>query len=270
MFYNGPMVGVSGDSYVSFTETLTELAPTGLAQDLVAYWQLDEASGVRDDLIGANHLTDVNTVGSATGKRNTAASFVAASSEELTAPDAPALSMGDIPFTLAAWVYLTSLPGTGAGRTIIEKYRTPLDSNDDWEYEVIYDGTVARFSFQIGNGAGSSGSIKANSFGAASTGTWYLVVAWHDSVTNTINIQVNNGTVDSTSYTAGSYDSSGTFRIGGQAHTAYFMDGRIDGVAIWNRILTSSERSDLYNAGAGWDEALPFSATATNRIAMVV
>lgn len=39
----------------------------GIRNDLVAFWELNEASGTRRDLAGANNLTDVNTVTTSSG-----------------------------------------------------------------------------------------------------------------------------------------------------------------------------------------------------------
>jgi hypothetical protein len=52
-----------------------------LWQGCVAYWPLNETSGLRFDVAGANPLTDVNTVTSNPGKISTAGQFVAASTE---------------------------------------------------------------------------------------------------------------------------------------------------------------------------------------------
>ena len=85
-----------------------------------------------------------------------------------------------------------------------------------------------------------------------STGASYFVVGWHDSVNNTLNIQVNNGTVNSLAWTAGVLNGSADFAIGARRDTApLYFDGRIDAVGLWKRVLTSGERTSLYNSGTG-------------------
>jgi RHS repeat-associated protein len=76
-------------------------------------------------------------------------------------------------------------------------------------------------------------------------------VAWHDSVNNTLNIQVNNGTVSSVSYTSGAMDTTYPLSIGAHSNGSYGFDGRIDEVVLYKRVLNSAQRSWLYNNGAG-------------------
>lgn len=57
----------------------TRGAVSPLLTSLIAHWKLDEASGTRNDSHGTNHLTDNNTVTTATAKLGTnAAQFTAA------------------------------------------------------------------------------------------------------------------------------------------------------------------------------------------------
>jgi hypothetical protein len=116
----------------------------------------------------------------------------------------------------------------------------------------------------------SAGTAAANVFlddtalGSPLATTWYYVVAWHDSTANTINIQINNGTPTSLSHTLGVYASgTGLFSIGSTGGTAAYMNGRIDEVSFWKRILTADERMTLYNSGNGL--AYPFSVRSRRR-----
>lgn len=77
-----------------------------LGQSLIAYWGLVETSGTRQDSKGSNALTDNNTVTQAAGKVGQAGKFVSANGEYLSIADNADLSVGDIDFTIAAWVYL--------------------------------------------------------------------------------------------------------------------------------------------------------------------
>ena len=221
------------------------LSPTGgvdLNAALVAFWKLDEASGVRYDAIGDNDLTDNNTVGQADGKIGNAAQFVVENNEHLSHIDNPDLSVGDIDFTIAAWVLFDSVT---AHRTFFAKWS--LDN----EYVVMYQKTTNHFRFCVTHD-GSTLSYIDSTLGPASLGVWYLVVAWHDSVNNTLNIQVNNGTVDSAPHALGAFDGTSPFQISGTAPTEQIMDGRVDAVGLWKgRCLTAAERTELWNGGNG-------------------
>src|SRR5437868_1055887 len=76
---------------------------------LVSYWPLNETSGTRLDVHGANHLTDNNTVTRALGIRNEAGQFTRANSEYLSIPHNASLSLSNTSFTIALWACLDSL-----------------------------------------------------------------------------------------------------------------------------------------------------------------
>ena len=234
-----------------------------LTDSLVSYWKLDEASGNALDAHGTNDLTDHNTVTSIAGKINNGRHFAAASSEYFSHTTNASLETGDIDFTLSAWAYLDSFDGN---RMIISKFTAP----PDFEWRVFlqpFGADNARFTVS-NTGSGSDGNVT-NASGTITTGQWYFVVAWHDSVANTINIQVNDGTVGSTSWSSGVLAAGASdLEIGSDQTGGELMDGIIDEVGFWKRVLTSGERTQLYNSGAGL--AYPFSSGARrNRMSLL-
>lgn len=219
-----------------------------LTDSLISYWTLDEASGTRVDSVvaSANDLTDNNTVTQAGGLIATAGQFTAANSESLTHTDNASLSTGDIDFTIACWVFLT----TKSAQMAIVAKRT---STSVREYQLDYFSSTDRFRFLIFNSSGSAvGTVVANALGAVSTATWYFIVAWHDSVANTVNIQINDGTADSAAETGVPSDTAAIFNIGAdQLPQSIPFNGRIDEVGFWKRTLTTGEKTTLYNGGSG-------------------
>lgn len=223
-----------------------------LESGLVAYWPLNENSGTREDVRGANNLAEINgTVSAQPGIQDQAARFQAVEQRHLSIGDNPDVSTGDIDFTIAAWVYLDTITDH---RTILAKGDTVNGCGD--EYLLWYQGTARNFRFEINCQAKQA---IAASFGAPVAGTWYFVAAWHDAAAGTVNIQVNNGPVDSTT-TAGIAppDTTHSLRIGmGSDAFANPFDGRIDEVGFWKRVLIAQERTDLYNGGSGNTCAAP-------------
>jgi hypothetical protein len=209
-----------------------------LKTNLVSHWSLEEASGSRADDFGSNTLTPTGAPGNATGKIGQAAQFVAASSQYLSIADNAALSMGDIDFSVGAWVYLDS--GTG-NPAVLSKW----GGGGAREYLLYRNG--AAFQFYVSNDGSAITFIACPT--VLVTGQWYFVVAWHDSVANTINIQLDNGTVTSTAHSTGVFDGSSPFYIG-REQTNYFS-GRIDQAFVTKRVFTTQERTDLYNGGSG-------------------
>lgn len=217
-----------------------------LTDGLVSYWRLEEVSGTRIDEVSGHDLTDNNTVTSATGKQGTAAQFTRANNEYLSVADHADLSPGDTDWTLQAWVYLDSKP-SGSQMRVIDKYQVGAK-----EYTLLYYQSGDRFEWVVSaNGSSDSAYVDANTFGAPSTGTWYCLHAWHDSVNNQIGIAVNAGTADTASHSGGVYNSAAAFEIGRNATSGFHWDGRIDEVALWSRVLSGAERTELYNGGSG-------------------
>ena len=208
--------------------------------NLIAWWSMNESSGTRNDSHSTNHLTDNNTVGSAPGKQGNAASFIAANQEFLSRADNPSISGGDVDFTLAAHVYLNN---TANHQVIVEKG----SEANGFDYRLIYNKDVGRFRFRMMAG-GVSGSVDSDPILA---NTWYTVLAWHDAVNNTLNIQVNNGAVISTSFSGGGADTANALTIGAVSDGTMALDGRIDEVALYKRVLAPAERAWLYNNGSG-------------------
>lgn len=224
---------------------------SALLTNLISYWKMDEASGNAIDAHGANDLTETGgAIASTTGKILTCRDFESADSRYFTIPDNTDLSTGDIGFTMQAWVNLESAAGNYG---IVGKWNFP-----DREYVLGYENGANRFFFGVSaNGSAFSSQRYASTFGAPSLATWYLIHAWHDPVADVIGVAVNAGTADTNAYSSGVFDSAAAFGIGRTPDTYGYFDGLIDEVGFWKRVLTGSERTELYNGGAGL--AYPFS-----------
>lgn len=208
--------------------------------NLKGYWPLGEASGNAVDLKGANTLTDNNGVGAIAGKLNGARSFTVSGSTYFSIADNANLSTGDIDFTAGAWVIFTGTIMAGQYWGITGKFET---GQEEW---ILYiNGDNQRYQLAITE---FGTEVRADNFGVPSTGQWHFIVVWHDSVANTMNIQVNGGTVDSAAHVAGIGDRTGIFTIGAIG-VANFWEGRIDEVFFTKRVLTEDERQALYNSG---------------------
>lgn len=224
-----------------------------LLTNLISYWKLDEASGTRVDSHGTNHLTDHNSVGSIGGKIGSAADFERDNVQFLSCPDSPGLSSGDADWTFAAWVNIESMPALMA---IAGKHDGASIAGSEWLLSLTE--APNRFKFEVYQGAGNTTSLTANTFGQPSASTWYYVIVWHDSVNNQLGISVNAGTPDTTSWSNGINDTSTDFALAALSTGSASFDGLLDEIGFWKRVLTSNERTTLYNSGNG----LPYSQFA--------
>lgn len=205
-----------------------------LLAGLAAGWKMEEASGVRADVLGISNLTDVNTVTQAVGKIGFAGQFVAANLEHLSCADNANLSMGaGVRFTFAAWIWAD----TFVNGVIFGKYGDP-------SYEYLFDTIGAPGALRI--------TIGGTTFTHGSTMTaaaWHLCIGIYDG-TNA-QTQVDNGAVTSTAHSTDAPDGTSPLHISHRGDAAGYWNGRIDEVYIWKRALTLGERTELWNGGAG-------------------
>lgn len=227
---------------------MIQAPPWTLDDSLVAYWRLNETTMQRNDSCGFSPLgLTADNVISAAGKVGNAGAFVNAEGDALIAYASDYLVTGDIDFTIAAWVYLSAKPGN---MDVLSKWN---GVTSDFEFILGYGLTADRLRFLVRDFADTKSTTQlADTLGSPQINTWYFVVAWHDSVNNTINIQVNNGTIDSTAYTDGVHESTTHLFVGGRIETpTSTWSGRIDEVGIWKRVLSAGEKTVLYNGGNG-------------------
>ncbi len=195
---------------------------------------------------------ETGLVGSAPGKLGNAAAFSRANGVSLFIKNNADLSVGDVDFTITAWVYLDN---TKDEQVFLAKLFP-------FEYTLEYaGGHIQRVKFLLHDGLREH-TLYAESFGAPSPRAWFFLVAWHDATTNTLNIQINNGPVDETPHSSGANSGTGALYLGG-SRNGWYLDGRIDGVGFWKRVLSPAERSRLYNGGKGLD--YPFDSHPTLR-----
>jgi hypothetical protein len=127
---------------------------------------------------------------------------------------------------------------TAAGRLA-----TKRDADATIEWELVMS---AAPTFIIYNSTGGTANTATYGGAALTTGVWYHIVGWHDSVANTVNITVDNGTVYSTATAIAPSDSTSSFRLGARHTTAEaFFDGLIEDVRFYKRVLTAEERAVL-------------------------
>jgi hypothetical protein len=208
--------------------------------DLKAIWELSDLN----DAHGSHTLTNNNTATFVTGHVGDAVDFERDSAQFLNCPSTTELETGDVDMSLAGWAYMESQPGHS---TILSK-----DSASHGEYILRWDTSAGRFKLFVYGAASFGSAADVTDTNVISTATWYFVVVWHDATANTINIQVNNGTPVSTSHSAGIYDNDSAFKLGNQGSDGNNKwDGRLDQWGVWKKVLTSDERTWLYNSGAG-------------------
>ena len=217
-----------------------------LPTSLTSYWELEEASGTRVDSAGSNDLTDVNTVTSTTGKQGTAASFDKSNTEYLTRSNQ---IIGTGNFSVAGWfktvdrtvgqmIFGQGL--IGSGTSIISVY---IESSN--------------INFRLRNSSG--GNIKSVAVSIPSDDVFYFVAATFTESSGRMAISIDGGTETTDTFAGGTITDGNRHRIGADAFNAtQLLDGAVDELGVWAKLLSASEISDLYASGDG----LPYLESA--------
>lgn len=202
---------------------------------IVSYWKLDETSGTRADSIGANNLTDNNTVLSGTGKVSNAADFESSNSEYLSIADNSSLSITS-DLTILTWLKPES---TGITNTMFYKIGTGPDSG----YGMFIESGTNTVNFQI-NG------VASNSTSTVSAGTFYHIVGLYDGASK--KVYFNSVQEDNDAYTTNPADNALDLYIGRQS--TFYADGLIDEALIAQRWFRDEEIKTIYCKGLAGKE----------------
>lgn len=227
----------------SASATSAGSAVSALLSNLISRWQLGEASGNRIDSISENHLSPQNAPGNAAGKNGNALLCVRASSQYCNRADNASLTTGAIDFSFAGWFWLNS---TGINQAIAGKWASA--GAGEWLLHVLVSNQV---QFIVTNQTTSANATVTASSVTLVTGQWYFVAAWQDRTSNTINVQINDGTVHSAAWSNTIQDSAVSFSVGANEGPGRPFDGRLNELLFAKRIWTSAERTSLYAGGAG-------------------
>ncbi|HNP70950.1 MAG TPA: hypothetical protein PKK15_07580 [Kouleothrix sp.] len=217
-------------------------AISSLHSSLTAYWQMEAASGNRADATGrGNTLTDSGGTTSGVGIIGNAAQF---SASNLSIANNADVAGGDVDITIAFWLYV---PSGGSGFPEIFGVDETLANRN---YSAFLNMSTNVLTMQFFR----SGPTAVTRTITISRDVWQLVIVWHDSVNDLMGIRLNGG-ADSTVATGGVLQANGTspLQIGRATSTGTRIPtgSRIDEFGIWRRVLTSGERTTLYNSGAG-------------------
>jgi hypothetical protein len=219
----------------------------GLLTNLIAYWPMNAAAGANNETDAHTNgltLTQSGSPGSNTGLVY-AAARTPATSKYFTRASETLLNIGAGSFAWAAWVYFDAIAND---KGILGKI---WGGNGSW-YAVTYSAS-APYYLRFGLRTTQNATKEAAATETLPTGTWTLLMGWFDNTAKTINVQINQGTVYSTSIGAyTSVDTADQFTVGAYYAAANAFAGRIGPVALWKgRTLSLGDRTTLYNAGAG-------------------
>ena len=223
-------------------------ASAELTEDLVAYWSLDNTTGNAIDSLETYNLTEIGTVNSDTGKIDNSRKEYSISNYFRNG----AIRVVDVDTTYSTseWVYIDAITGQGQLATMLGKdttgyfaSRLMVTSSGTINYGHVNSNTLALLSIE-------SSILNED--------TWYHIVTTYDGDTKNGTLYINNILIGSEIDTSGANPlANNGITIGwnywdaGTTSNIPATDLRIDELGYWNRTLTSTEISDLYNSGNG-------------------
>lgn len=209
-----------------------------LNSGLLAFYRLSDAT----DEVGAIDLTETGGPAYAAGKIGDALN-IAGGGDRLTSLDSIFALDGPVSKTLAGWVKFDSFANAPG---VLSNWANGGGGVVQWL--LYHDGSNLVFQVRDGSAADHIATWPT----ALSTGTWYFFVATYNSATGVVSLNVNDGTPVTSASPAATVNSGTTsFELGGRNNGAATLDGMIDAVGIWDRVLSSTEQTELYNGATG-------------------
>lgn len=234
--YNGNIKKLMGKTITGGNEIAS--MPLASNANLKAYYKLD--NNLTDSSASGYNLTDSSSTNSATAKFGTARDFQNGSTQGVTGQYAYYTDPTNLKVTgnktVSYWVYSDTLPQSGYLYTIWGMYGSGTFFN-----EVTSAGIL---SSKIG-GFSTNGTVSSTT--ALVVGNWYHIVHVLNGTTHSIYVN-NSATSATVTGTENSYGSGCTLALGrpGNYNGQYF-DGKIDDFAFFDRALTATEISNIYN-----------------------
>lgn len=222
-----------------------------LLTDLVAHWDLSEASGQRNDShTNALHLTDNNTVGSGTGVDgvSTCASFDHTASEYLSRADDVLLEPEDQHFVVNFWARRTG--GSNTFPAYVAKGNS-ASYGGGWN---IQPSSPAGNSQPVYCGArlvDNSARALIISASTENASTWYMHTFAHDPDANLIRLYRNGASSGTAAITGGVYNSTHALELARLG--VIYLSAKMQSLSIWKgagALTVLSHLTWLYNSGS--------------------
>ena len=223
-----------------------------LATSLVAYYELEEASGTRiDSHTNGYDLSEFNSVTQQSPAIvGNGASFNRANSEYLRSTNSGLQITSDISF--AAWIY----PQSASARLLL--WNTFTVSGGVRGLITSLEKSGSNFVFRFANYV--SGSGKDANFNSATftVNTWAHLAFSYDISAGEVKVYKNGSLVETQTgfRTSITTLTNSYFGIDDNLGSVNFYNGDLDEMALWSKVITAAEITDLYNSGSG----IPYDA----------
>lgn len=212
-----------------------------LSNGLISYFDL----GSVVDSFGTSTLTNNGAVEFNGGKFGNAADGGASNSDKWLST-ANTMGVNGTAISVSAWVRVTTAPTSGNSMMLWGQE----NSGTKVFYTIRYNNNSGTLRLRFERGKESVGSESADYNITLSTSTFTHLVLTYD--TTNIRGYVNGIQVGtSTASGSGTSDVFNGFQVLNAPAYANYFSGLVDETAVYNRAITQTEITDLYNGGTG-------------------
>jgi hypothetical protein len=167
-------------------------------------------------------------------------------------------------FTWAGWVSLDAVDSDAPyvdAQTLLAKWNGIPDTgapHNHREYRVWHDHTLSQWRFEVSADGleGEANSKIVTHPASIARDRFYFLEAWHDAERETINLRVSTreerASTASEPWSKGVFSGGADLDVGAQnTCTDAHLQGVVDALGYWNRVLNDEESLALWNDGAG-------------------
>ncbi len=217
-----------------------------LETDLVSYYKLDETSGDVVDSHGSNDGTNNGATRGATGIIGNAFDFDGTND----IIEISSLQSFTGPKTVSAWVKVDTLQPLQF-QYVIGKWSDKY-GRESFCIKRLNKSSENKWQFRAWKDIYTNYSVASTS--TISTDTWYHLAFVQDTVNKEVEFFVDGVSQGTDTWDGSTETTTSSVFIGGRGSPSpsnYYIDGTIDEVGIWSRLLTTDEITQLYNSGSG-------------------
>ena len=247
-----------------FSASVSGGGPSGdLLNGLVAWWELDETQQGSTRADSSNNGYDlVETLSSpiiSAQNKVSGSSIRAGSNAALEDSNVDRYRIDT--FYCSMWLYVSS-SDQATGLPYIMGVWQPTGGQRSWA--ILYNYATQVFLLYVSDtGAFDTSNTLTTTTVTMGRDSWNLVEFYFDGPNNELGVSINNGTFETTTVPAssiykGSVTGNVTFMLGGRpsdtpggSFPSVAFRSLVDQAVIWNRLLTPTERDQLWNSGDG-------------------
>lgn len=228
---------IGNSAYSNIISVTTQSTPP--VNDLTVYWPLDNSSA---DVSGNNHnLTLFNGAAFSTDHEVGSHSLSFDGVDDYAASDV--VNPGN-EFSILLWAKVNSSSNI---KTLVANANSGASSNGFKLIVNTYGTSDRKIIFESGNG--SSGNHTTSATGVFSFNTWNHVALVVNRSTGAATIYYNGNNVNAVSGVHTGFNNNAVIRLGRMTNNAFTLNGKLDDVRIYNRVLSQGEIQTIMSGG---------------------